>query len=409
MIEIIGIIGSIFGIIAFFAIAPRDVKNNVKAWFVEPIQKVNRDKNAISLNECFQILSVDDIRIENSFIEKPLNYKRFDSEIISYNCRLPDQIEHLKSNEIKERQEDASKRGITLDNNASFALRRIDVSRPEGKNGKRENNYKLILEPTKYFDFVFPNLCLEKRFYNEDTQEKHTLRELLSLDKRKLSISSLEDFPFCQFKVGTGTLVITSDNYVICSVRSRRQLVARKQKQNELYIHLSAAEGMYRSELKHESSDCFEDQVITPFATASRSLLDEINIDKDLYNIEKIECQGYFFDLKRAQPFFLFSLNLEMTSEEFFEHYSNTSVDIHENDAIFAIPVNLKNIKYLFDNASFNILDAKYPQIYNDYFSINSSSQVKLASNHAQTGYAMLAYKECRPTTQEILQTSYNK
>jgi len=403
MIETIGMFASILGILAFFAVSPKDLFKNFKEWFITPINSIKKNKNAIDLQTLFTKLNVDDIRIENIFLEEQITYKRFQSIIIKYKGKLPEKINVIKSNELKKRKNNAEEKGITLDNNASFALRRIDVSHPEGISGKRENIYKLILEETDYFSFIFPNTCLDKEYYNEETQEQHKLRELLGLEKERLRISDLEDFPNIQFKMGTGTLVITNDNYLICSVRSKKQAIAGKQKTEELAIHLSAAEGMYRSRTNPKSSDSFEDDIITPFATSIRSLEDELNLGNMKYKKEDISCLGYFFDTKRAQPFFLFYLKIDMSCEDFFQNYSNTTIDIHENDAIFALDIQFDNINKLFNGVKFNELNTNYPKLYEDFFSLNSSSITRIASNHAKAGFATLAIKDTSPITSDML------
>lgn len=403
MVEIIGIIASVLGIIAFFAVAPKDLAKSFKGWFVEPVATVTKQRKRLNIKEVFDLLEVDDVRIENVFVSKPLMNDSFDSEVIDYQGRLPDEIDKLKAKEISEKKELAEKRGMTFDNNASFALRRIDVSRLEGENGKRKNVYKLILEPTDYYSFIFPNLSLDKKYHNEVTQENHSLRDLLNLNKESLSLSTLVDHPECQFKVGTGTLLVTNDNYLVCSVRSKSQFVASKRNSNELAVHLSCAEGMYRSRNVTSSSDCIDGIKPSPFATSARSLIDELNLGENDFKINEILCLGYFFDLKRAQPFFLFYLKVDLSIDEFFSVYSNTSADIHENEAIFGLPNSFESISRLFKGGTFAEINAIFPKIYEDFFKANSSANVRLASNHAKAGFAAFAYKDLGPITENMI------
>jgi hypothetical protein len=287
MIEVIGIIASILGILAFFAVAPKDLLANFKSWFVEPVSSIGKRQNKLDIKELFDLLKVEDIRPENIFLSSPLKETSFDAEVREYNPTVSENIEQLKLKEIAAKKEYCEKNGMTFDNNASFALRRIDVSRPEGKNGKRVNIYKLILEHTDYFSFVFPNLCLDKAYYNEETQENHTLRDMLNMDKKALSISAMTDFSNCQFKVGTGTLLVTKDGFLICSVRSKNQFVASKQSNQEIAVHLSSAEGMYRSINNFLSSDVNAEGKPSPFITSARSLTDELNLNEEHFNKEE--------------------------------------------------------------------------------------------------------------------------
>ncbi|MEZ8699307.1 hypothetical protein [Vibrio lentus] len=403
MIEIIGIIASVLGILAFFAVAPRDLLKNFKSWFVEPVSSISKRQNKLDIKELFDLLKVEDIRPENVFLSTPLKEGSFDAEVREYHPISSKNIEQLKSKEIEVKKEYSEKNGMTFDNNASFALRRIDVSRPEGKNGKRVNVYKLILEHTDYYSFVFPNLCLDKAYYNEDTQENHTLREMLNMDKKVLSISAMTDFSKCQFKIGTGTLLVTRDGFLICSVRSNKQFVASKQSNQEIAVHLSSAEGMYRSLNYPLSSDVNSEGKPSPFVTSARSLIDELNLDEEHFTKEDISCLGYFMDLKRAQPFFLFYLKIELTAEEFFSVYSNTSTDIHENEAIFALPGNFDSLKMLFQGAPFDALGAQFPSMYRDFFESNKATKVRIASNHAQAGFATYALKDLGPITNTMV------
>lgn len=403
MLEIIGIVASVLGILAFFAVAPEDLKANLKSWFVQPVSNLTRHQNKLDIKELFDLLGVDDIRAENVFVSRPLKSDSFDAEVREYDNKLPDAIETLKQQEISGREKLAREDGKTFDNNASYALRRIDISRPEGPDGKRKNVYKLILEPTDYYSFIFPNLCLDKSYYNEATQENHTLRDMLAIDRRRLSISTLPDFPTCQFKVGTGTLLVTKDGYLVCSVRSGSQFIASKQNKDEMAVHLSAAEGMYRSENNPASSDIDTEGRPSPFVTCARSLEDELNLSAEHFEANSICCLGYFFDLKRAQPFFLFYLEIDLSVDQFFSNYSNTSTDIHENEAIFALPKNFDSVKKLFSGCTFGELDASYPVMYEDFFKGNSAAKVRIASNHAKAGFATYVFRELGPITRSMI------
>lgn len=403
MAETIGIIASILGILAFFAVDPRDLFRNIRGWFVDPVKAIVSKKNKLSLKELFDYFKIEDIRIENIFASKSLKMDSFDSEVIEFFGELSDKLKTLKEKEISEKCKLARENGVTFDNNASFALRRIDVSRPEGVDGKRHNIYKLILEPTDYYSFVFPNLCLDKTYFDEATQERCTLRRYLALDKDRISISTLTEYPECQFKVGTGTVVVTNDNYIICSLRSKKQFIASKQNSKEVMVHLSTAEGMYRSSNVSSSSDCIDNLKPSPFATSARSLTDELNLSTDHFKLNDISCLGYFFDLTRAQPFFLFYIKINLSAREFFGIYSDTSADVHENEAIFAVSKDLVSLSKIFNGVTLADIGAIYPQVYEGFFKSNSSAKVRIASNHAKAGFATFAFKEFGPITEDML------
>jgi hypothetical protein len=108
-------------------------------------------------------------------------------------------------------------------------------------------------------------------------------------------------------------------------------------------------------------------------------------------------------DLKRAQPFFLFYLKIDLTVDEFFSVYSNTSTDIHENEAIFALPNKFENLRNLFLGTPFDALGAQFPAMYKDFFDANKAVKVRIASNHAQAGFAAYALKDLGAITKEMV------
>ena len=186
-------------------------------------------------------------------------------------------------------------------------------------------------------------------------------------------------------------------------MRSRNQFVAGKQSANELAVHLSSAEGMYRSRNNPSSSDCLKSGKISPFATSARSLIDELNLSLDNFEIGDIACLSYFLDLKRAQPLFVFYLRVDMNIKKFFSIYSDIGSDIHENEAIFALPARFENLNKLFKRAPFFELNASYPDMYEDFFTINNSVKVRIASNHAKAGFASYALKDLGPITEKTV------
>jgi len=132
MIEFIGLVASTLGIIAFFAVKPGDFKTSLNEWFIEPFNSLGKKKIKPGIDVFFKVFKVEDMRLENIFLSNPLSRNSFNSELRSYTAKHPDAIEKLKKEELDGRRLDSEKKGITFDNNASFALRRIDVSRPEG-------------------------------------------------------------------------------------------------------------------------------------------------------------------------------------------------------------------------------------------------------------------------------------
>ncbi|MGL6408096.1 hypothetical protein ACSZM7_19450 [Aeromonas veronii] len=109
MIEVIGIIASILGILAFFAVAPKDLLANLKSWFVEPVSSISKRQNKLDIKELFDLLKVEDIRPENVFLSSPLKESSFDAEVREYQPTSSEYIEKLKTKEIADKKEYSEK------------------------------------------------------------------------------------------------------------------------------------------------------------------------------------------------------------------------------------------------------------------------------------------------------------
>ncbi len=400
------VLGIVLAVLAILFVDPGDAISNLRKWLIGPTKLAKRTvgtQSRLDLTSLFDALGIEDMRIEKSFIGKPAGLDSFDAEVIEHEPIVSPYVQKLRARTIQEEENFAKKNGKTFDNNGTYALRRVDVSRPEGVDGKRHNVHKLLLEKSSFYNFVFPNLCLDKLYPTESGQEEISLRKILSMEKSDLSIATLTDHPNCQFPIGVGTLVVTQDNYLVCTARSRHEYIAGKLSENEVAVHLSTAEGMYRSEKDPASGDCLPDGRPSPFVTSMRSLDDELNLQGNVIDIANILCLGYFFDTKRAQPLFIFHVKPNISSKDLFSMYSETSRDAHENEAIFAIPCRLDAIRKLFEGVRLAELPAIYPSACDDFFKTKSSATVRLASNHAQTGLAIFAYKEFSPITRDML------
>lgn len=80
-------------------------------------------------------------------------------------------------------------------------------------------------------------------------------------------------------------------------------------------------------------------------------------------------CLGYFMDAARAQPLFLFRLDLEMDLEAFFDLHANSPVDALGNHAVFAVPVSYHYTESFFEH--WRVKDAllSYPSRYSRFYS----------------------------------------
>lgn len=387
------VLGLFLAILALFFVHPKDAIRSLKAWF-SPITKGfqhRRKLDSLSANDFFDRLAIDDIKIENLFLTDPLTVRRLNSVFVDKWLDYPDKIQNIFKQMIETKKRIASTEGRTFDNNGSYSLHRIDVNRPESEKGRRENIFKLTCYPTDYEHFVFPNLVLDEEVYFDFSQEKETVRNITGLSKDKLSISNIENLEPYHFKIGTGSILITNDGYVIASIRSRKQFVAGDIGNNFIQIHLSTAEGMFRSATNPLASDLINGHP-NPFATSVRSFADELNLHAQ-HGItpEGIRCLGYFMDKKRAQPFFLFILKSKKLSlSDVFSQLGDTPDDIHENDWIVGLKWNPTNILKLFKDNSIASFDYEVPSREKEEFeSFTSGKRIKLASNHAKAGFAI--------------------
>lgn len=347
----------------------------------------------MSVNALLRRLPVTDIHPENLFLDAPLPWQRFDAREITARVKpFVTPIRVIKDAEIARMKDKARRDGITFDDNGAYALRRIDVSRREGMSGQREPVYTLVLEPTSYYDTFFPNAFLDKRYNLMETGKARPLREWLGLEREKLHVDMLDDLMMCQFKIATTTLVITRDNYLLCSVRSRRQAVARAANDDVLPVHASTAEGMYRSRTKPAMSDRIGfDGRLSPFATAWRSLEDELGLEPRHYDPDTLHCLGYFMDTLRAQPLFVFRLDLDLDLEQVFGVMETAPKDVHENQALFAVPASYHFIEPVFEGALVGDVDLLCPPRHERFFAASVDKRLTVASNHAGAAFATLA------------------
>lgn len=382
------IVGVIITIVSLIAIDFKIFKGNLFGIF-----KVFKKKGkSLNFQSFLSQLKVQDIVVEKVFNE-PIGPERLKSELIDSVDTLEPYLNELFEKEIRKRKSECSVQGITFDNNGSFSLYRVDVERPEGEDGKRANVYKLIMKDTDYYRFVFPNLSLDNEYYNPQVQEMQLLRDITGLHKNRLSFENIPSLGPYHFKLGTGTILVTKDNYVIASIRSKKQLVARDVNEALLPVHLSTAEGMYRSVKNYSSSDLVDGSP-NPFATVYRSLTDELNIEQELVDKSRIKCLGFFMDTSRAQPFFVFYYKSALTKKEVFDCYTDSPQDVHENGAIIALKWEKENLLKIFDNPMLNELAYDKPDCCRQFYETNFHRRLTIASNHARIGYATAIWYE---------------
>lgn len=393
--ELIAVLGFILAVLAIFFVDPKEAWGNLKAWFA-PVIKILQYRHLVdsrSAQDFFERLKIEGIKVENLFIANPLTVKRLKSKFVDKQLDYPEKIKKIFIQQIEDKKVIAARDGKTLDNNASYSLHRIDVSRPEGVRGARENIYTLICYPTDYEHFIFPNLVLDEQVLCELSQEKNSIRNITGLRKEALFIANIGNLEPYHFRIGTGSVLLTNDGYVIASVRSRKQFVAGDVGDNNIQVHLSTAEGMFRSTKENIESDLIDGEP-NPFATSIRSFDKELNL-KAQHGItpEGLRCLGYFMDKTRAEVFFLFLLkSTTLSLSDVFSLLGDPSTDIQENDWVIGLKWNPTNVLKLFNNDLVTSFDYAVPSRVKEEFEYSTAGKrIRLASNHAQAGFAVAA------------------
>lgn len=296
---------------------------------------------------------------ENSISKNDIRSIYENTEIL-----LPEKLLYLKDEHIHKKLEEAKTKGLTFDNNLSYSLYSLSTERVQSEDGARRNQYLMTLRPTDYYSFVFPNLALDQSILCET--EETTPRKMLGLNRENIRIENLQDH-LCHFRIGTGTIFITSDNLIVVSLRSRTQFVA-----GGATYHLSTAEGMLRP------VDEQNDQP-SPFLTSIRSLSDELGlqVDEDFLS-QDMRCIGIFLDALRLQPYFVFYIRSSRISfQDLKERWILFAKDKQENRDVIGLEWDLKTAKLL----------VKGKMNYNDTF-------LEVASNHALTGFVVASLHE---------------
>lgn len=282
---------------------------------------------------------------------------------------LPPALHAARDAHLAALVERAERDGKTCDNNLSYSLARVDVTRPE-VNGRRIVVYKLKFRPTDYFHFQFPNNALDADIEVNGARTK--ARAALGLTAERLSLEELHPAP-CHFKVGTGTVLVCAPESagaperVVVAIRSKRQLMVGRTEGPK--YHLSAAEGMLRPADGPGGAP-------SPFRTAERSLHEELGLRPGDYDPAALRCLGLYLDTSRAQPFFLMFARIPLAFPEVVKRWQ---VAPHKHET-------LKLVGPRWDGrAAHRLLIGSFDEDGDSY---------DVASNHAQLGFLMAAAHE---------------
>ncbi|MEQ1906988.1 MAG: helix-turn-helix transcriptional regulator [Pirellulaceae bacterium] len=292
-------------------------------------------------------------------------------------AELPIGLKSLRDQWLKERQAKAA-RSRPLSNDPSYALVDVDPDRSR-PNGQYACTYILRVKPCSYFDFLWPNTCLDEpiQFDSRST----TLREELGLTSPRLA-----DFQkantvaaFATPKLGAGVVVITAGPSVVVSCRSKDTAIAPGG------YHLSVAEGILVTDVNNSKRR-------SAFAVAIRGLNDELGLIADSddgskdkskhdYQESSLFCLGIVLDTLRIQPVLFFYLDARhLTFDQIYEKWKSAK-DRPENQNLISMPWTAENAAKLVEGP---IHGAKPG-------SPNTRIKMEVSSNHAQAGFALAA------------------
>lgn len=390
-----GLIGFVTGVVSSavvaYAFAPdrekRRWRNRLVFWRRARVKLRYIDEDPVStLADVAQAIGLRDVRFEYLFNDTPLDLGRLKGIYDKTELDFADDIPaDLVRQVLADQREQAAKKKQTFDNDGTFSLKGISVSRLEGHGGGRQRIFSFYFQPSDYEHFVFPNLNLEKRYPHPSRGELATLREITGLDRSKLSLDKLASLPY-HFKVGTNCVLVTCDGYMVLSVRSARQFVAPGGEDGEMRVHTATAEGMYRSRRTDSESDVLEGGEPNPFATVIRALRDELGLMKGKdFSLGDIGWTALFIDQLRAQPVFAFLLKCKtLSAAAVLRAWEAFPPDLHENESLLLIkwaPDSVVPLLFGERLSEFDYLCS--PRDRDKVASSDSERKIVFASNHA--------------------------
>lgn len=282
---------------------------------------------------------------------------------------IPAILQPLRDAHIREAKAAKRRSGDrNLTNDPSFALVRA-IDHRHGEKGMRHWRYVLQIRPCRYFDWLWPNTVLDqtdaviggRRVVLQDLIAHTTLRSYLS--QHSMRFEHLNGIEVSTPKLGTGTVLITKDNYVVVSERSPRLHIANRG------YHLSAAEGVFAT------ADGSDPKRSCLFAAASRGLNDELRVveGKD-YSLRELRCLAITLDQQRIQPQAFFLVKSQTLTFQRLRDRWPAARDGTESRRVLGLPWNEETARELV-SGSLTVAGARY----------------SAASNHVLAGFALAA------------------
>lgn len=245
---------------------------------------------------------------------------------------LPSDIGNLVKGFQQKKKEDEGK-GKKCHNDPTYSLEEFFVNR---KTGVRKSELHLKFSPSVYAAFRTVNLELEAGKDNRLVK----IRDKYGLVPENFDTTKLSEIPL-HLRFGTNTVVVTSDDKIVLLERSKGQRIDSG-REGVCAVHI-VGEGMF-------GSDKIDGRP-NPFATVIRGLEHELGIKPEVghYCKSSIKFLALNFDFKRYQPIGLFTVHLNIDSENLERHWITEAQDHSEAVKIIYINNNVEEVRKLLD------------------------------------------------------------
>lgn len=207
--------------------------------------------------------------------------------------------------------------------------------RVEHQRGQRRPHYTLSVSPSTYFDFACSNSRLDEPLKLPQETQSRSLRQRWGVHPR--SILDVGMLP-TSAPMGSGTVVVTSDQRVILAIRHRTFMAGAHSTQDTRKPVHFVAEGLL-------PEDRDDDGQFSPSAGALRGLREELHIGRrseHIAGVDSLTSTGFSFDQLRWQPYFTFLATLDRTWDEV-QTAAPAASDAWEAEALISLPFDIEH------------------------------------------------------------------
>lgn len=213
-----------------------------------------------------------------------------------------------------------------------------DVRVSWAESGERLTHYDFVDAPASYREFACTTARLDRKFQDEDEDES----EWLSLRERwavsPTGIPDVSSLP-APAVIGSGTVVVSSDERLVLSVRTARAFVASGSSQSDARVRVHVvAEGLLPTDRDRHGR-------FSPRAGAERALREELHVGRasdHLAGVNELIDTGLCFDQNRWQPYFTFLARLDRPAAEL-ETGMAAATDRWEHDRLISLPFDIEH------------------------------------------------------------------